>query len=443
MIASDDAQSHRLPAAKYAIAPPGEDTGFTYEPASGELSPETLVEPTVEREFALLPLWRRLQRTLGARNVTAEIPEYIYEERAEQPAEIPAPATFSNSEFASDEPAVAEALPSPAMQTVERLTIHAPEAVVAEPVQEPVVVDSVAPVVKTEIAPAQPVVSVAEMREETPELVPVAAPELPAVAEPVAILARMDGPALAQNAVALNDAPVAKVEATEPLASEQPAAPAVPEELQPEFRPVLLPRVDASARTSVRVESSEEVRPEVPALQREFAWRDPARTPLPAPVTVSEQPAPRPRLVVPPPAAPKPRRMPDWKTPDWKNLAGSFTPKRAAAIGASLMAAAIILGVSLAQRPASSLLPQHPQTAAVQPGGVTLSTHPAVTQQALTQPQREVVPVAQLPRPTPAPARHVARRQPEPEVVTHYYHSKPSPVHTASSGGVRHYSDLQ
>jgi hypothetical protein len=183
---------------------------------------------------------------------------------------------------------------------------------------------------------------------------------------------------------------------------------------------------------------------DAPGLQREVAWQPRHPEPmLSKPVQAGGPPAPResmtsdrkPRLVS------TPVRVPFWNRIDW---AREFTPKRVAVLGGVAMAVMMILGISLARRPASSMLPQQ-QARTHEPGGVTLTTHPAAAARTSNQ---------QTGRATPSPtatAAHVERhsnRESEyndgPDVVTHYYNTKqkPSPTRQSTVAGVRHYSDM-
>jgi hypothetical protein len=139
----------------------------------------------------------------------------------------------------------------------------------------------------------------------------------------------------------------------------------------------------------------------------------------------------RPKLV------PTPPRRPFWKRVDW---AQQFTPKRVAILGAVAMALSLVAGISLAKRPASSELPQ--QTRAIEPGGVTLSTHPSGPAVSQPVPQRQAA-VPQRRATQARPAHRAANYDDGPEVVTHYYNRKPSPIKQSTvAGGVRHYSDM-
>jgi len=176
---------------------------------------------------------------------------------------------------------------------------------------------------------------------------------------------------------------------------------------------------------------------EVPGLQRELAWRGMSadstilREPLPAPIQFVAKPD-RP-LAAPP--------VPFWKRVDW---AEEFTPKRVAVLGGLIMAVLLVLGISFARRPASSVLPEQ-QTRSLEPGGVTLTTHPvaaSVPPQVLRKPSA-------TDRPSPVPDHRPSRASAdnynnEPDVIIHHYDTakKPSPVKQTTVAGVRHYSDM-
>ena len=110
------------------------------------------------------------------------------------------------------------------------------------------------------------------------------------------------------------------------------------------------------------------------------------------------------------------------------------------------MAVLMVVGISLARRPASSVLPPPQQTRALEPGGVTLTTHPAAT--TAKAPAQQMHRAAAPSHPSPAPAQRSAHRavtdNEGPDVVTHYYNArqKPSPVKQTTVAGVRHYSDM-
>ena len=182
----------------------------------------------------------------------------------------------------------------------------------------------------------------------------------------------------------------------------------------------------------------EVVTTEAPGIQREAAWqqrpvdkfREPRGTQPPPPIYRNQDhPALKPRLEVVPP------RPPFWRRIDW---AREFTPKRVALLGGLVMAVLLVLGISLARRPASSLLPEQQQTRALQPGGVTVMTHPAPARQSAA-PERP----SRAPQQPRRVQRSAAQDKGDPEVVTHYYNSKkPSPVKQTTVTGVRHYSDM-
>ena len=175
-----------------------------------------------------------------------------------------------------------------------------------------------------------------------------------------------------------------------------------------------------------------------PALQREVSWTGQV---APAPAERrANQPADQatyslkrgPSLVKPR------RRAPFWKRIDW---AAEFTPKRVAVLGGVIMAMLIVAGITFARRPASEVLPPQPRT--IQPGGVTVTTHPKTpAATAPAQQSRRTAPPAK--REIAPPSRRATRTvaPEEPDVVTHYYKQKPSPSKQATVAGVKRYSDM-
>jgi len=208
--------------------------------------------------------------------------------------------------------------------------------------------------------------------------------------------------------------------------------------------PVVIPQAEREHFDVPIDTDSRTVQP--PALQREVVWQ--GRWPEGASPELMQQHSvdERPEFTV---AARKPRlvpasvRVPYWKRVDW---AQEFTPKRVAVLGGLAMAVLMVLGVSLARRPASSMLPPQQQQARThEPGGVTLTTRPIAAAKPL--PQRTHRATASSNEAAAPVARH-SNHQPEyndgPDVVTHYYNGKPKPSPTKQStvAGVRHYSDM-
>lgn len=178
---------------------------------------------------------------------------------------------------------------------------------------------------------------------------------------------------------------------------------------------------------------------QAPALQRELAWRDEgASSQQRAGVALPTKAGGRKRRLQ---LVSKPAALSFWKRIDW---AQQFAPKRVAILGAFLMAVLMVVGISLARRPAASVLPQ--QTRTIEPGGVTLTTHPTTLPAASSpaQAQRKVV-ESHASTASPRQQAHRSSQSDDgPDVVTHYYSkSKPSPIHQSTVAGVRHYSDMQ
>jgi hypothetical protein len=208
--------------------------------------------------------------------------------------------------------------------------------------------------------------------------------------------------------------------------------------------PVVIPQVERH-HFDVPIDSdSRNIEP--PALQREVMWQ--GRRPEEASRELMQEhsadarpeftvPARKPRLV------PAPVRVPYWKRVDW---AQEFTPKRVAVLGGLAMAVMMVLGISLARRPASSMLPPQQQQARThEPGGVTLTTRPTLAAKTAPRPTRRASASSNS---AAAPVAHHSNREPEyndgPDVVTHYYNGKPKPSPSKQStvAGVRHYSDM-
>jgi hypothetical protein len=104
------------------------------------------------------------------------------------------------------------------------------------------------------------------------------------------------------------------------------------------------------------------------------------------------------------------------------------------------MALLIVAGITFARRPASEVLP--PQTRPVQPGGVTVTTHPVHSPaNAATQQRRTAPPEQRVVTPAPHHSQSAVAYE-EPDVVTHYYKQKPSPSKQSTVAGVKHYSDM-
>lgn len=202
--------------------------------------------------------------------------------------------------------------------------------------------------------------------------------------------------------------------------------------------PIPFPPVESSAYDEERQVEATEPLPEtpavaeidehltVPALQREMAWEERSSEPH-SPMLASEA-----KSIAPEPAPPPVATWWQYHI-DWTRY---LTSKRVALIGGLAMAALIMLGISLARRPAADMLPQQTATQGLEPGGVTLSTHPLLTT-AHTPKQKAPIPSHSRTLKTDASADDGG-----PEVVTHYYRQKPSPVHQATVNGVHHYSDL-
>ena len=201
-------------------------------------------------------------------------------------------------------------------------------------------------------------------------------------------------------------------------------------------------REQESLRSSVQLDSARDgsssplQEAEVPGVQRELAWQEKGgsashREPLSVPIQFVARPD-RPMT------APS---VPFWKRVNW---AEEFTPKRVAVLGGLVMAVLLVLGISFARRPASSVLPEQ-QTRSLEPGGVTVTTHPV----AAPVPPQVLRKAAATDRPSPVPQHRPHRASADdyddgPDVIVHHYNTakKPSPVKQTTVAGVRHYSDM-
>ena len=441
---------------------------------SGEESSnsESEFEYVPEREFVLMPLFRRIGEMFGIRR--REQPQYVYVPetaalRSEvviepelEPVKPLSPLVVHMSSEASarlasiPEDDILELEPEPVSETI--LEQHS----VSESELQPTIQEQVEAKAEPELRAPEPVLLQAANAQETEreevESLEIAEPistsaqvEMPSPAAAMPVLTQKDASDLvAQIREAAIRISAAVAQAAEWLHSkeedilrraEMPLEPAKPIERKSQSAEQARAASEIARNVSA-VAAPEWENNEVPALQRELAWQHEQANSMP--VEESEpselnalravntpQPTKRPRLVS------KPMTVPFWKRIDW---AQQFTPQRVAVLGAFAMAMLLILGISLARRPAASELPQ--QTRALQPGGVTLSTHPVTSTAAPSQTQQR----------TSEPLRtlhsQTHRTYPSnegPDVVTHYYGKpKPSPIpQSAAVGGVRHYSDMQ
>jgi len=496
-----------------------EPAGFVYDDP-GAPAPETESAYIPEREFVLMPLFRRMGELLGIRR--RKEPEYIYEAVSEVP---PSDARSAHGEASitrdelgpsqAGDLAPVEDLSNPwtEPQTADRLADEvagAPASLSLEPsASEPEVVapafDTSGQMAATEYfeqipPPVVPSFSAAGGELEVPEYEPEKEEAEPSFEQtlqygpeaeaqvphkaPTGDESTVPSPTPSVQPHHKKVAPRRKDEIDEAVAVLREAASRVSlaiseavewlsakeaelvrkaeRSLAPPPRTRRVPPSARSAKPQQLVQSSPAVEPramasdpadtpvssaapkweplQFPALQREVAWNEQAGSTEVQPPVSKLQPAGltpfsvkrRPALVQ------SGRRVPFWKRIDW---AEEFTPKRVAVLGGVMMAMLLVAGVTLARRPASDMLP--PQPRPVQPGGVTLSTHPATS--------ATKSPTLGSPGPTSrarqAAAPHRAKRavaeDDEPDVVTHYYRSKPSPSKQATVAGVKHYSDME
>jgi hypothetical protein len=408
-----------------------------------------------EREFVLMPLFRRIGEKLGIRRRAAQ-PEYRYETATRQQATDQQPAAVIPEPTSWREQSQEDTTFEPLITDEGALARHihvAQTDLAAEPS-----VEDTRPLESVEPATAAPVEQIEPEHQPEPVLQASALP----VEAPVAEQAETFEPEATNLQENVASSPV-EVISEEPIRddvkwAEAPAS-IPPQEWHPEPAPVAegswqaesiaaaqsgleqvefarvaeqpLPPTSVSSewRTESAAPESETV--EAPALQRERAWSE-SEQPKPAATKVAG-----PRLV----STNKQKSLPLWKRVDWSQ---QFTPQRVAILGAAAMAILMVLGISLARRPAGSMLPEQQQVRNIQPGGVTLTTHqrramPAALPQARRQ-SGTPVPIAS--RPVTRPQR--AATYSEPDVVTHYYKKeKPSPTHQSTVAGVPHFSDME
>lgn len=441
-------------------------TRFSAEPLSQNLgsvqsdNSEPGPEYVPEREFVLMPLFRRIGQMLGIRK--QEEAEYLYVPETAAPPQVRAemraealPAVEVKPEIRAVEPfepAASEDVLG-LEQEIEPEPVAADQSWSSEPqptyfeapaelAHEPVHVE--APLVPVLVDPkpkqfeAEPQITRLEPVVAIPAVI---AEPLPSATQPGALSHQEAADLAAQVREAASKISAAVAQAAEWLhnkeaeilrRAELPLAPEKPVEQTADIVPV---QQRLTVLPSSPSEISEREESQVPALQREAAWRQERRNvsqkgPIEIPVRRTvKAPKFRRQFVL-----PKAATLAFWKRIDWSR---EFTPKRVAVIGAFAMAILMILGISLARHP--SELPQ--QTRRIEPGGVTLTTHPgAPVAQVPAQPQQ-----AASARPTThAAPRRASASDDGPEVVTHYYGKpKPSPVHQSTSAGVHHYSDLE
>jgi hypothetical protein len=473
-----------------------ESAGFVYDDPNLPQEAESSYVP--EREFVLMPLFRRIGELLGVRR--HQEPEYTYASAPEtqhtetrlpqeiagaaqhEPALAHEESTLVYNEPVYEEPTLApESVQDGANHWESRAAEPLPEVV--SDVAEPIALHSAVEAPQTSPAPrdVQEEVAAASAHFEPsyhyegaaeahiPETLPQVVEAASASTQPPQLKRQKTAPRRPDEidqAIAILREAGSKISATISQAVEWLSAKEA--ELVRQAERTLAPaprprRVQAPSSTTARepehsesiaaapiaAASGPEIAPEAPSanseplqfpgLQREVAWQGQSER-------VLEQPAAKPRPVALPTysAAPRPAlvprrpRVPFWKRIDW---AAEFTPKRVAVLGGVVMAMLIVAGITFARRPASEVLP--PQAHSIQSGGVTVTTHPAATTAAPVPQQHRTLPPVKR---AVAPASHRAPRAAvydEPDVVTHYYKQKPSPSKQSTVAGVKHYSDTE
>ena len=456
----DDSQTHQTST--------GSEQGFTYGEQSSVSDADADYVP--EREFVLMPLFRRIGDMLGIRR--AEQPEYIYvpdqvaPQRelvvANRPEAVPMAASASIAEASpitslapaedvlgleseiAPEPAVVETYAESELQSVPEEPEWKPEPQTVELAPEPVLqAEEREEELQSKLEP--------QIVEERPPLAPVLAQsqvEIPQAVTAVPVLTQKDANELVaqirESAVRISAAIAQAAEwfyAKEQEVLRRAEMPLAPEKpVEQKAQTWLASPVSAQPQTVFPVPEWNDQ--EAPAIQRELAWQEAGNGTIPDKAValaalnskaVTDAKAQKSRLQL----VSKTPALPIWQRIDWSK---QFAPKRVAIMGAVAMAVLIILGISLARSSAPENLPK--QTRAIEAGGVTLTTHPASAVAAPAPAERKPA-VSQS---ATHPRAHSANRHEDgPEVVTHYYGKpKPSPIpQSAAAGGVRHYSDMQ
>lgn len=448
-----------------------------HTPAEGGSEYDPNYEP--EREFVLMPLFRRIGEMLGLHRRPEA--EYVYEPEQSTPAQQPT--------HRMSEPQEEVILPETAIQYSEpqlpaETQVLNQSALPDQPHQEDLTRNQEQDVLQIE-PPAQHASdnvvheSFRELQDEQPEpIVAEAEPDFTTPAEEIVeeplVAARSQAPEMEPARSVVEEWPVPAEDA-----SPAPARKRSPEEVRQLVAPLREAAVKITAivaqaaewlrakeeeflrsaetiaadskreqqslRSSARVESGIEdlevsstlPETEVPAVQPELAWREKgnasssSREPLPLPIQFVAKPD-RPL------SAPI---VPFWKRVNW---AEEFTPKRVAVLGGLAMAVLLVLGISFARRPASSVLPEQ-QTRSLEPGGVTVTAHPITA----PIPPQVLRKASTTERPSPVPQHRSPRASADdyddgPDVIIHHYDTakKPSPVKQTTVAGVRHYSDM-
>lgn len=448
------------------------ESGFEYDPN---------YQP--EREFVLMPLFRRIGAMLGlGRN---QEPDDVYPAEQSPPAQEPVvragepqdeivlPETAiqysepqlpgENQPVISSAPVVDDRHEQPSQRLTEEHIFQpdsaAPEQMTDNFVQEPAEElerdhlqasgsqfqqgSSATPGLSEDIA-NEPLVATGS---EAPELEPAPSPmeEWPAPPEPAStfpVSARKRSPDEVRQLVApLREAAV-KITAIVAQAAEWLRAKEEEFLRSTEAIAAESKREQESLRRSPQQDLQTENMPamplqnEVAGVQRELRWREKSEQTASYP-----EPEPVPIQFIAKPDRPMTPSVPFWKRINWGE---EFTPKRVAVLGGLVMAVLLVLGISFARRPASSVLPEQ-QTRSIEPGGVTVTTHPLAS----PVPPQVLRKTLATDRPSPVP-QHRSRRasaeayDDEPDVVIHHYDTakKPSPVKQTTVAGVRHYSDM-
>jgi len=446
---------------------------FTYDDPNTPPEQEYDPDYVPEREFVLMPLFRRMGEMLGIRRNREDV-DHIYApgSAALEPHVIDLnQLKVPDSQVEEDEHAISAAMQAEAeapaarefdllgieqevepQQTIsEQLETVMAAAEIREPELEPAMT---VPEVQSEPQPVslhheqiEPEPAVAHIAEES-VAAPIVASYEEKTAPAVEVIAAREKrpypaparPVLTQEDIAQMIAPITEA-AREAAAKISAAMSQAAEWLHTKEEEIRRRSEQAAESKRASAQASAASAPkweseQAPAFEREAAWVETGGIP----VTRAQEARPMERR----PVVLKPKPPALWKRLDW---AQEFTPKRVAVLGGVAMAMLMVVGVSLARRPASSVLPQQQQeTHVIQPGGVTLTTHPRTTP-VPTPATTQASPTNPAPRRQPAAPVRSARRAASndgPDVVTHYYHKqKPSPAHQSTTvAAVKHYSDM-
>lgn len=467
---------------EHSSSPQDPETSSDYTSAETASDYDQSYEP--EREFVLMPLFRRIGQMLGIRR--SQEPEYVYEPEQGNPRQEPAvnnvevqeQVVLPETAIQFCEPQLPAEERRPAIESAPAFEQQPSQELSHSPIEEDVLeLDSDAQSIPSHILQE----SAAEIDGDDAQPIGAEVDEGVHAAPPISD-AITDEPLVALHSEAPEMEPIPPVMEQWPVHSAQTINnPASRKRSQEEIRQLVAPLREAAVKiTAIVAQAAEWLRAkeeeflrgaeivapetkreqqnlpssaqlesmaedsslgntldenEVPGLQRELAWHERSEG------VVHNEPRPTPIQFVAKPDRPLSiPAVPFWKRINW---ADEFTPKRVAVLGGLAMAVLLVLGISLARRPASSVLPE-PQARSIEPGGVTVTTHPV----SAPVPPQVLRKTSTSDRPSRVPQHRVrstaSEAYDEPDVVVHHYdiNKKPSPVKQTTVAGVRHYSDM-